>query len=349
MEKLEDVLFYHGEGPSELHEAVLDRLEQYFGKYCRFSNIDFEVFPDKESDDRIPRFAKIEGKTVVFFQSFYSQELFYKSLELMWGIKKQYKAKKLIAVIPFMVFRRQDHEEKLAEICRLKMAIELLRTIGVDEIVVVSPHSKKMQQFCEEFGIKMHEVDPLPVFVSSLKTYIGSHEERVTCAPDEGACEKAVRVAKAMGCPMVLGLKERGFDNEARIKKSDQAAIDKIINENRIKYDFPDIYYLNSENVKGKIVIVTEDEASTCQTASKIGYHLQELGAKKTILVASNAVFTPGWRRKLFPEENPPYSRVVMSDTIPRTHSKKTGGKIHDDSVSGPVADTLYKVLTALD
>lgn len=345
MDKLEHVLFYHGDSPSELPEKILDRLEQYFGKYCRFSNIDYELFSDGEPDNRIPRYSKIEGKTVVFIQSFFKQKLFFDALEFSWAFKKQYKASRLVMVILFMMYRRQDHPEKLEEICRLKMAIEQLKNAGVDEIITVSPHSKKMQEFCQEVGIKMQEVNPLPIFASTVKTYLDPEDNCITCAPDEGATGKAREMAKLLGCPMVFGLKERGFDNEARLSKKDQKRIDQIITQNKELYDFDNIAYATKENVEGKTAIVIEDEASTCTTSTKFGYHLKNLGATKTILVAANAVLTPGWRRKLFPEENPPYFKVIMGDSIPRGYNKKTGGKIHDDSVAWPIADVLYKSL----
>ncbi len=337
---MKNILFYSGEGNHHLGAAIIRFLGEYFGKILSFSHIDIAFFPDLESDDKIPRYEEITGKVVVFYQSIFNISLLEQALEHIWAIKKQYKAMRVIAVIPFLIFRRQDHEEKMEEILRLKMVIDRLKHAGVDEIITVSPHSPNMRKYCEEFGITMWEVDPSPLFASTIKTYLT--ETPIIYSPDLGSICRAISLAKLTGSQVIFSLKERGLNNEAQIKPEEEKEISAIIN--RYKNEgFSEIYYADEEHIKGQAIVMVEDETSTGGTANKTGLRLKALGAKFIISLAIHAVLVPGWRRKLFDKQ--PIDKVIFADTITREYDKRTGGLIHDISVAESVAQTLYKCL----
>ncbi len=335
------IVYYCGRGNHRLGAKILKIYSEYLGKECNFSHIDFEEFPDEEPDVKLPKWSEIKGSTVVFFQSIYKKEYLEELMELIWAMKKQYGAKHVIAVIPFMRFRRQDHEEKMEEICRLKMAIDRLKHDGVDEIITVSPHSSKMQQFCDEIGIKMYEIDPSPLFASTVKTYLP--DKPTIYAPDAGSVSRAVKLAKLLDCQVVMSLKERGLNNEAMIKEEDKDEIQKILREFRSKFDYRDIYYADADHVRGQAIVMTEDEVTTGSTANKTGQRIGKIGAKNLILLAMHAVLVRSWRRKLFDKK--PFDKIIMGDTIPRDYEKMTGGLIHDISVAELMAQALYKVV----
>lgn len=338
-----NVLFYSGNGNHQLGAKIINILREYLGREypgkVAFSHIDFEDFPDGEPDDRIRKFSEIEGKTVVFYQSIFNLELFEEALELIWAIKKQYQAAYLIAVIPFMTFRRQDHEEKPEEICRLKMAIDRLKHAGVDEIITVSPHSPNMAKFCNEFGVKIHEVDPSPLLVATIQTYLTTIP--IIYAPDRGSVPRAIALAKITGSQVIFSLKNRGLNNDTEIKPEEKEEIDGIIE--CYKKEFSEIYYADVEHVKNKFIVMVEDEISTGGTANKTGQRLKKLEAKKIIFLAINLVLVPGWKRKLF--DNNPFDKVIGGDTIPRDYEKRTDGLIHDISLSELITQELYKSL----
>ncbi|MFA5131114.1 MAG: ribose-phosphate diphosphokinase [Patescibacteria group bacterium] len=335
------VVYYCGRGNHRLSSRILKNYGEYLGKECFFSHIDFEEFPDEEPDVKLPKWSEIKGSTVVFFQSIYKKEYLEELMELVWAMKKQYGAKHVIVVLLFMRFRRQDHEEKMEEICRLKMVIDRLKHDGVDEIITVSPHSPKMREFCTEVGIKMHEVDPSPLFASTVKTYLA--DKPTIYAPDAGSVPRAVKLAKLLDCQVVMSLKERGLDNEAMIKAEDRDEIEIILRKLRLQYEYRDIYYADSDHVKGQSIVMTEDEVTTGSTANKTGQRIKKIGAKYLILLAMHAVLVRSWRRKLFDKR--PFDKVIMGDTIPRDYEKMTGGLIHDISVAELMAQALYKVV----
>ncbi len=338
------VLFYSGNGNHQLGARILNALREYRGDNSVFSHIDCDFFPDGDFDTHIPRFADIEGKPVVFYQSIFEHKFFEEALELIWAIKKQYKAAYLIAIIPFIIFRRQDHEEKLDEICRLRMAIDRLRHAGVDEIITVSPHSPKMKQFCDEFSIKMWEIDPSPLFAATIKTYLETVP--TIYSPDEGSISRAVALAKLSDSRVIFSLKNRGLNNEITIKPEEESEITRIISYYQEEKKFSKIYYADADYINGASIVITEDETATGGTANKTGQRLKNLGAKELLLLASHGVLCPGFRRKLF--ENDTFDKVILGDTIPRDYEKRTGGKIHDICFAELIAQTLYKRLQAL-
>lgn len=340
MKTVSNILFYSGNGHHRFGAEMLHNLNELLGARLSFSHTDFEEFPDEESDARFPNFDQIRDKPVVFYQSIYNARLFMEALQSIWSLKMQYRAIYLIAVIPFMIYRRQDHLENQTEVCRLKMAIEFLKAAGVNEIISVTPHSEKMKTFSHEAGIKFHEVDLSALFVSRIKAYLS--DPPIVYSPDAGSIPRAIKIARLLKSQMIFSLKKRGLNNNAEIKMEEEAEI-----EATIKYyhaeDFQEINYANSQIISGESIVMVEDEVSTGSTANQTGCRLRQLGAKEVIFLATHPVLVRGWRRKLF--DNNPFTKIIMSNTIPRNYEKMTGGLIDDVSAAPLTAEMLYKAL----
>ena len=177
---LNEIVFLCGNGNHPLSAKVLEGLKEFFGQSCKFDHINFNKFYEGELDNRIPNYLKINGKTVVLFQTMSSQELVDEMMDLIWACKKQYGAKKLILISSFVWYRRQDPEmeesldnlfgkkAKPDEIQRLRMLMDNLSHNGVDELITVTPHSITMSEACKEFGIIFHEIDPSSLFVDTM-------------------------------------------------------------------------------------------------------------------------------------------------------------------------------------
>lgn len=341
---MEKILYYTGRGNHHLASSTLIHLGEYYGKELSFSHIDIAEYSDEECDDKFPHNEEIEGRKLVYFQSIYNRELLEEALGSIWALKRQYKAKYLIAVIPFLMFRRQDHEEKMDEVCRLRMIIDRLKHAGVDEIITVSPHSPKMKLFCDEFGILMRELDPSPLFSSAIKTYLDEIPE--IYAPDKGSIVRAIGLAKLTGSRVIFSLKERGLNNAIQIKAEDEEEIAELIKYYQEKFNYSDISYADVEHIKDQVIVVTEDEVCTGETANSTGDRLKELGARLIIFLAMHPVLVRSWRRKLL--DNNPFDKILMGNTIPRDYSKRTGGLIHDIFVEELLAQVLYKSLQQL-
>lgn len=340
-----NVLFFSGNGNHALGKKILEDLSEYVGIDLNFRHINFSRFSDIEPDNKIPLYESIAGKTVVLYQSMFNDRLMEEFLELCWAMKRQYQAKKIIAVVPFLRFRRQDHSEKIEEIDRLRMLIDRLKHAGVDQLITVTPHSSKMMsKNCQTYGIEFHPTDMSEIFAQAIRTLLdGEEKNTLIYAPDEGSISRAVGLAQILGFEVIFTLKKRGLNNTAAIAGPDQQEIDELIARAQQELDFPEISYATADKIRGAIILMVEDEIASGETANKTGRRLKSLGADTLIFSATHAVCTAGWQRKLFYQD--PFDKIFIADSIPRDYENRTGGKMHDLSVSGVMAAELYKVL----
>lgn len=361
MEDFSKVDFRSGNGNHPLGANALRELTELSGQECRFGHVNYNKYPDGEFDNRIVNFKILKDGVAVVYQSMYSQELFDEVLDLIWAIKHQYGAKYIIGVFPFFWNRRQDpmmeesEKEKWSkktpkpdEIQRLRKNIHLLKTCGVDEMIVATPHSSAMGKACEEYGIKFHEIDPSHLFATALQTFIPAEEQSLVTvySPDAGSIPRAINLAKILHCPVLFNLKNRAINDRTSIAHEELAEIERLTTEFRSYYKFEDIYYATPEIVSGKIIVIVEDEAASCGTANDTGRLLQQFGVKSIFFMATHAVLTWGWRNKLFYCN--PFTKIIMTDSIPRGYEKRTGGKIFDISLSSLFASVLFKIIKKL-
>lgn len=340
----QNVLFFSGNGNHALGKKILRDLSEYIGTDLNFSHINFAKFSDIEPDNKIPQYELIAGKIIVLYQSMSNAELMEEFLELAWAMKHQYQAKKIIAAIPFLRFRRQDHAEKQGEINRLQMIIDRLKHAGVDQLIVTTPHSEKMAENCQIFGIDFHTADMSESFAQAIKTILPNEKKNILVyAPDEGSIPRAVGLAKILNLQVIFTLKRRGLNNATEIIAQDQEKINAIISKAQKELNFSLIDYASAESIKDSTILMVEDETASGETANGTGLRLKHLGAEMIIFAATHAVCTFGWQRKLFYQN--PFDKIFIADSIERGYENRTGGLMHDISVSSVMASELYKVL----
>jgi len=362
MKNTEEIVFLSGNGNHHLGSKILTDLSELLGRQCTFNHINFSKYPDGELDNRIVNHENINGKVVVFYQSMFSHELVHEAEDLLWAIKHQYGARYVIGIFPFLLNRRQDPamkegekekwSKKIAkphEIQRLKKTIHLLKVCGVDEMLVATPHSNEMSKACDEYGIKFHEINPSKLFATTVQTFIPDEEDQKQIsvyAPDAGSIPRAIDLARILNNPVVFNLKNRATNDKTSILNHRDEEIENLEKEFKDYYNFENIHYINPALVENKNMIMIEDEVASGGTANDTARLLQKMGAKSVILFATHPVLTLGWRNKLF--FNDPFTKIAMTDTIPRNYEKRTGGKIFDISLSQLFASSLFKIIEGL-
>ena len=343
MERLGEVIFFKGISNPTLAEEVLEVINEYLPRNPSFSHINFARFGDRELDDMFPDFEQIADRTVIFFECLKDEETVFRFLSLCWAAKHQYSARRIVAVLSFVHFRRQDHPENIAEINRSLWLAAMMKASGVDHVILVTPHSSQIGINFEQVGITFKAVDASNVFVNALLPLLPAHNraERVkVLTPDEGSISRAIALARKLEIGVFFSLQNRGFSNEKVLLDADREQIESI----KAKYPhFTDLEYATSENVRGMTLIIVEDELDTGGTANKRGVMLKEYGAGKIYLCVTHPVCSNGWKRKLF--SGNPFDQVIMGNTIFRGVEKRTGGFINDVSMAGPLATELFQLL----
>ena len=356
---LPEILFFRGVGNSHLAKNMMRKLAEHFGTALNMGHINHRRFADGELDDAYPEFANIKGKTLVFFECLKKEADVLRFLQLCWAAKDEYGAKYVIAVVSFMHYRRQDRPENKKEINRNKWLIKEFRQNGIDHLIVATPHSSQMAENCQTYDIAFRGVSAAELFASTLKPYLPEADSGKIVevyAPDEGSIQRAVELAVFLKVGVLFNLKHRKISNETVMVDADLQQIEAI--KKKYAHLGIAIEHATAQNVKGKIIVMVEDEIDTCSTANRQGVTLLEYDALEIYFCVTHAVCSDGWKRKIFaghdgPENisnNPsyPFTKVIVCDTIFRIDEQRTGGKMHDVSMASPLAAEVFQVLRKL-
>jgi ribose-phosphate pyrophosphokinase len=339
---MEEYLFYCGRGNGSLSHELLTKLGEYLGTPLSYKFIDFGTWRDNCPNDRITKYENIKGKNIIFFDSLLNKEDLYDYLSLCWAFKHQYQAKKLIAVTPFNLLRRCDHDEKIWEIQYLRQYIDFLSHAGVDDLVVCTPHSENFEAYCKEYGINFHPA--YMDFTQDLKIIVPKEGKTVFYSPDEGSIARAIAHAKKIkGSIVLFDLKNRKTNNQTEIINAAEEQIAEIIDRYKSKFEFEDLYYVQPELFQGANIIMIDDEMASGETANRTAEKLKKLGANNVYFAFTHPVCVNGWKSTLFHKN--PFNRVIAGNTIPRGESNRTEGKIVDVSVAQVLASALYKII----
>lgn len=337
-----------GNGHFELSREILEKFKRLAKVNIEYLHLNDGMFADGEPDQMIPQHEKIKGKIALLFQSIHPHSLGLQDefTTLIWATKKQYGAKMVIGIVPFMCYRRQDHPENTDEIHRNLMFVEELKNKGLDALVLCDIHSKQTLINCQNVGLPVWNTDPTFAFkeiISPLARKSGKNSNNFHIySPDLGSAERAAKLAKSLGVSVAITLKERSMSGEVKIN---QSKIQKLLNH--LSKDFGVIFFYADNRLKGSHVCIREDELDTGTTARTTAFMLREkFQVSKVTLCATHAVFSPGWRRKLLFGD--PFDYIFIGDTIPRTYRRQTGGKIITVGMASLIAGELFTAVNAL-
>jgi len=345
MQRKNDYLFFCGRNNKQLGLRVLSSLSNLLGRPegrgLEFSFIDFGLWGDGCPNDKIIDWTEIKGKNIVLFDSLSTRESMLEFIQLVMAFRRQYGAASLLAVIPFLLVRRCDHEEKAEEIAYLKHYIEILAFAGVTDMIVCSPHSDSIATNCEKVGIKFEAA--YMDFSQTLKTLVPKGEKIIVYSPDEGSIPRAIAHAKKIpGSRVMFNFKVRKKNRRTEIRQPSKQEIEAVIKKYSEEFEF-DIYYINEEEIRGANVIMIDDEMSSGGTASSTGRSLKEMGAKAIFFAFTHPVCSSGeWKENIIYQQI--FKKILAGDTIIRNEYNRTGGKIIDISTTEVISSAMYRL-----
>ncbi len=339
--------FISGNGNYPLSSMVLDRLRELSGVDLQFLHLNSDYFADGEPDLMIPRYKDLLGRHLVIFQSMTSLKRIDELLTLVWAAKHQYGAESVICVVPFCAYRRQDHPDKPAEIERSRYLANQLAAAGATKVIFCDIHSKRVVVNFQEHGIEVVNVSAAPAFAQNLLPLVTRYRQQglqvIVDSPDLGSFERAVSLAKLLGTPIALGLKNRLSTGQTEL----MSGAERLLAELREIHS--DIVLLSDDSLTDAVVVQLDDEVASGGTSQKRARHLLvNTGVKEVIFCGTHTVLTPGWRRTFLDPEVNQFSRIFCANTIHRSYEKKTGGAITTVDISPVIADALYLTLAQL-
>ena len=273
-------------------------------------NSEVSVFSDGEFQ---PSFTEsVLGATVFILQSTFPPTENLMELLLTIDAAKRASAYKVIAVMPYFGWARQDRKDKPRVSIGAKLCANLLSAAGVDRVMTCDLHADQIQGF---FDIPVDHIYASKVFIPYLKSL--NIENLAIAAPDMGGAKRANAYAKDLACPVIICHKSR---ERANVVASITAIGD----------------------VEGKNVVIVDDMIDTAGTLTKAADILIEKGAKSVRACATHAILSgPAYDRinasKL--------SEVYVTDTIPlRAAPGVDTSKIKVVSMTSTFARIIRKV-----
>ncbi len=268
------------------------------------------VFSDGEFQ---PAFEEsVRGATVFIVQSTIPPVDNIFELLLMIDAARRASAYKVIAVIPYFGWARQDRKDRPRVPIGAKMVANLLEAAGCDRVMTADLHADQIQGF---FDFPVDHIYASSIFLPYLRDL--KLDNLSIAAPDMGGAKRANAYSRILGCPLIICHKSR---EKANVVGSMTAIGD----------------------VEGRNIVIIDDMIDTAGTITKAADMLMEKGALSVRALATHAVLSgPAYERI----SKSKLTEVIISDTIPLTLSPdKEMGKIRILSVAEIFADVIDKV-----
>ena len=254
----------------------------------------------------------VRGATVFIIQSTFppTDNLF--ELLLMIDAAKRASAHRVIAVMPYFGWARQDRKDKPRVSIGAKLVANMLAAAGCDRVMTCDLHADQIQGF---FDFPVDHIYASAVFLPHIQKM--NIENLAIAAPDMGGAKRANAYARYLQCPVIICHKSR---EKANVVGSITAIGD----------------------VAGKNVIIVDDMVDTAGTLAKAANVLKEMGAASVRACATHPVFSGAAYEKI---ADSALEEVIVADTIPLSNDPgKDKSKITVLSMTEMFADIINKV-----
>ncbi len=273
---------------------------------------DYEVTSFSDGEFQPAYTESVRGATVFIVQSTFPPTDNLMELLLAIDAAKRASAAKVIAVMPYFGWARQDRKDKPRVSIGAKLVANLLRAAGADRIMTCDLHADQIQGF---FDVPVDHIYASKVFIPYIKSL--NIENLAIAAPDMGGAKRAHAYAKELDCPVIICHKSR--------EKANVVASITAIGE-----------------VSGKNIIIVDDMIDTAGTLTKAADVLKEMGASSVRACATHAILSG----KAYENINrSAIEEVFVTDTIPLTDDPaKDKSKIKVVSMTETFAKIIKKV-----
>ena len=226
----------------------------------------------------------IRGDFVFLVQSTYSPAENIMELLLMIDAARRASAYKVIAVLPYYGYARQDRKDKPRVAIGSKLIANMLVAAGADRVITMDLHAPQIQGY---FDIPVDHLDSHAVFIPYIENL--RLENLTFAAPDVGSTNRVREIANYFSAEMVICDKHR--------KRANEIASMVVIGD-----------------VAGKDIVIIDDICDTGGTLAKSAALLKEKGARSVRALITHPVLSGKAYENI---ENSVLEELVVCDTIP--------------------------------
>ncbi len=270
------VKIFSGRQSRYLAEKIVEAYKTQLGKsevIC-FSDGEFQTSYEEN----------IRGRDVFIVQSTFPPADNIMELLMMIDAAKRASARKIVAVIPYFGYARQDRKDKPRVSIGSKLITNLLTTAGINRLITIDLHADQIQGFLD---VPVDHLYASVIFHPYLRSL--NLPNLMMASPDTGGTRRAASYAKGLNTGFAICYKQRSKPN--------------VIEKMQLIGD-----------VEGKDVVLVDDIIDTAGTITKAGKLIMEKGANSVRAMATHAIFSGNAREVL---ANSPFEEVIVTDTIP--------------------------------
>jgi ribose-phosphate pyrophosphokinase len=223
---------------------------------------------------------------------------------------KRASAKRIVAVLPYFGFARQDRKDKPRVAIGAKLVANLLTAAGVDRVITMDLHADQIQGF---FEVPVDHLFASTIFLPYLQKLDQSN--LIIATPDTGGTKRANAYAKFLQVDLAICYKQRKVANQV-----DQMTV--------------------IGDVRGKDVVLVDDMCDTAGTLTKAASMMMDEGARSVRAVCTHAVLSgPAYERI----QDSLLTELIVTDSIPLRE-----GAPQDKIKVLSIADLFARVLKCL-
>lgn len=274
---------FYGTGSKHLAEQICKRYGIQPGR------VTIQRFSDGEIQ---PVFNEsVRGDMVFLVQSTFAPADNLMELLLMIDATRRASADKIIAVIPYYGYARQDRKDKPRVAIGSKLVANMLTAAGAHRVITMDLHAPQIQGF---FDIPVDHLDSSAVFIPYITQL--RLENLTFAAPDVGATNRIREIASYFEAEMVICDKHR--------KRANEIASMVVIGD-----------------VTDRDIVIIDDICDTGGTLAKAAGLLKDKGARSVRALITHPVLSGKAYENI---ENSVLEELVVCDTIPlKKESKK--------------------------
>jgi ribose-phosphate pyrophosphokinase len=220
-------------------------------------------------------------------------------------------AHRVIAVMPWMGYSRQDKKSALREPISARLVAHILETAGADRVLTVDLHAGQVQGFFNKPVDHMTAVFMIAEYFAEMEL-----DDLVIVAPDVGRVKLNHKFAETIGADLALMTKDRPAQQVAEVG-----------------------YVIG--DVRGRTALIVDDIIDTAGTLAAAAQTVIDEGAARVFAAGTHAVLSgPAYERL----SSAGFEQVVVTDTIPLRPGAPDNVVVL--SCAGLLADTIKQIFT---
>jgi ribose-phosphate pyrophosphokinase len=302
------LMIVSGQGYPELAERIADRLDM------DLSGVELVKFPGGELYARY--LESVRGADMFIVQSLcepVNENLM--QMLIMIDAAKRASAKRIVAVIPWYAYSRQDRKTKPREPITARLIANMIQAAGAERVMTMDLHTGQIEGY---FTFPVDHLTAMHTFVDYFVDQgFKDADDAVVVAPDTGEVKVAKQLAGHLRLPWA------------------------IVNKMRDRPDRSEVTHVIGD-VAGKRVVMIDDIIATGGTLVNAAARLVEDGATEVRAAATHGEFSGNAYEKI---DDSLIKEVVVTDTLP-LKSGRPRSKIKTLTIAPILASTIKNVFT---